>query len=192
MIPILGKIADSLSASFSFLNRSESPSNKVGRDSTNSPVLQTGTVKGDVHQTTIYEHASQTRPSLDIRTDGSSGGPDGNLIYFVVRNDGKESARNIQAQFGDGSSVIKTENVPNLIVNESTRISYEYTNTAFFLKKLDDPRLTLLYQAVDGRRFSSGICLIQETRADGRFNISVKLGDSFDKILETPRPEHLT
>lgn len=178
--PILGKIAERLAASFNFLNRKDSPSNKIATNSGNSPIIQAGKVEGGVHQTTVYGGTSSTRPSLDIRTDGHSGGPDGVTIFFIVRNDGSESARNITVQFLDGENLIKEEKIQNLTINESARLTYEYTNTAYFLTKLSQPNVALLYSSVDGRRFKSGVHLIQEGRADGRYNLSVKLGESFD------------
>lgn len=182
--PILGKIADRFAASFSFLNRKNSPSNKVAvTDLSNSPIIQTGKVEGDVHQTTVYRGASRTRPSLDIRTDGHSGGSDGVTISFVIRNDGSESARNITVQFLDGKNIIKEEKLLSLTTNESTRLTHSYTNTAYFLTRCSEPKLVLHYSAIDGRRFKSGTRLIQEERADGSYNLSVKLGESFDQSV---------
>ena len=182
MIPILGKIADSLG--LSFLNRKDSPSSKAKvSDSPNSPLIQAGNVEGGVHQTTVYGQIHHTRPSLYIRNDGGSGGPDGDTIVFVVRNDGQESARNIKSQFKDGERLIHEETISGLTTIETSHITYDYTNTVFSRKKLSDPKYVLIYSSVDGRKFMSGVQLLQEERDDGNYSLSTKLGDSFDQTL---------
>lgn len=185
MIPLFEKIADSLSASFSFLNRNNSPSNKLKADgSKNTPIIQAGNVGGNLHQTTIYGEAKNARPSLDIRNMGSSGGPDGNFFFFGVRNDGQEAARNLRAEFRNDEEVLEVMTLPNLTVNEESRqYAYRYSESRFFTGELSDPKLVVKYSSVDGRRFLSGVQLIQEARADGNYNISPRLGESFDQAL---------
>lgn len=123
---------------------------------------------------------SQRRPSLDIRNNGHSGGPDGNSISFIILNDGQESARNVRAQFVDGERMIKESLLGTITTNGQSSLTYEYTNTVFFLEKLSEPKIVLFYNSVDGRKFMSGVHLIQEPRNDGRYNLSVTLGESFD------------
>jgi hypothetical protein len=132
----------------------------------------------------MYGETKHTRPSLDIRNMGSSDGPDGNFFFFGVRNDGQEAARNIKAEFKDGEKVFEEMILPNLTVNEESRqFAFEYSRSEFFTSKLSDPILIVKYNSVDGRQFLSGVHLIQEARADGNYNISTRLGNSFEETL---------
>ncbi len=127
---------------------------------------------------------SEQRPQLDLAQNFTvTGGSEGNFIEFQVKNDGAVTALDIQAELiADGSVTSgKIDIIHNLSPQEeSRRIVYRYTDTDFFQKNLDNPRIIFTYRAANGQQFSSGRKIIQDTRADGRFNIHSKPGEYFE------------
>ena len=178
MFSIFEKIFDNLSMVFSFLNRDHSPSNKaVIKHSSVGSVQQAGR---DIHNTSFV---NSTRPRIDITDFGGSGGADGTFLTFRLRNDGGEAAVDIQCKLiADnigGRSLSHT--IANLAIGQlSQNISFPYHTTEFFNQQLSNPRITFCYRAADGREFTAGRTVVQENRADGRYNIHITLGAYFE------------
>lgn len=127
---------------------------------------------------------SEQRPRIDLVSNFSvSGSSEGNFIQFQVKNDGSVTALDIQAELvADGDvSAGKIDVTHNLSPQkESGAIGYRYTDTAFFQKELNNPRIIFTYRAANGESFSSGRRIIQVPRADGQFNIHSRPGEYFE------------
>ena len=179
MIPILGKICDRLGLSFNFLNRDNSPSNRavIKESSTVGVIQQAG---GNIHNNITIAQAEQsrTRPQIDVDQWGGSGGPNGTFIRFYLKNIGSETAVDVQAELiaDDCSGSIKLSspihNIPPMQLSRS--LQYRYDGTDFFKRMLTKPRVILRYKSADNRAFASGRSVIQEPRADKRYNIHTK------------------
>lgn len=181
---LLKKICDKLGFSFDFLNRYNSPSNKAVIKDSSVGSLQQAT--GDIHNTTIVNNrGSQTRPRIDIVEYGGSGGADGTSVSLKLKNDGGEAAIDVLVEFtADDLQGGGNFNVASLSPGEPSRsINYQYNDTDFFKRKLQNPRIIFKYKSVDGRSFVSGRTICQELRADGRYNIHQKLGTYFESEL---------
>lgn len=128
--------------------------------------------------------SSDQRPRVDlVRNFTVSGSGEGNFIEFQVKNDGVTAALDVKAELiaDAGIAAGKIDITHNLSPQkESGNIRYRYTDTDFFQKKLDNPRIIFTYRMANGQNFSSGRKLIQDTRADGRFNIHGRPGEYFE------------
>ncbi len=177
MLSLLGKICDSLGISFNFLNRENSPSNKLSvRDASVGSVQQAGR---DIHNTIVAPGArSQDRPQIDTDQWGGTGGPDGVSIEFYAKNIGNVAAMDIQAELvaEDLQGNVQLGSVANsLTSNQSSRlITYRYDSTDFFKRALKNPCIVFKYKSADGRELMSGRTIVQESRAAGGFNIHTK------------------
>lgn len=177
MITILGKICDKLGLSFSFLNRDHSPSNKVViKDSTVGKVQQAGR---DINNVTItHNRQSNNRPQIDVEQWGGTGGPDGTSIEFYLNNIGSETGVDVHPELvaDDLTDSIKlSEPISSIAPAKLSRgLQYRYDGTDFFNRVLKNPRIVFRYKSANGRSFMSGRNVVQESRADGRFNIHTK------------------
>lgn len=177
MLSLLGKICDHLGISLNFLNRENSPSNKLSvRDSSVGSVQQAGR---DIHNTIIASDVrGQDRPQIDIDQWGGTGGPDGFSIEFYAKNIGNIAAIDVNVELvaEDLQNSVQLGSVANSIMsNQSSRlIMYRYDSTDFFKRVLKNPCIVFKYKSADGREFMSGRNIVQESRADGRFNIHTK------------------
>ena len=177
MLSLLGKICDSLGISFNFLNRENSPSNKLSiRDASVSSVQQAG--RG-IHNVTVAPgERDQRRPQVDTDQWGGTGGPDGVSVEFYAKNIGDVAAMDVEAELvaQDLQGSVQLGSVANsLSPNQSSRlITYRYNSTDFFKRVLKNPCIVFKYKSADGREFMSGRNIVQESRADGGFNIHTK------------------
>ena len=181
MFTLFSKICDKLGISFNFLNRDRSPSNKASIKNSSVGSIQQAT--GDIHNINITNH---TQPRIDIAEYAGSGGADGTFLIFKIKNDGGEAAIDIQGELV--ADDIQIGNIFNTIHNLSSgqtsqSISYPYHNTEFFTRQLVNPRIVFRYKAADGRSFATGRTIIQESRADGRYNIHTRLGSYFEESV---------
>jgi hypothetical protein len=128
--------------------------------------------------------SSEQRPRIDLTHNFTvSGSGEGNFIEFQVKNDGATAALDIQAELiADGDIATGKIDITHSLSpqKESGNIRYRYTDTDFFQKKLDNPCIVFTYRTANGQNFSSGRKLIQDTRADGRFNIHSRPGEYFE------------
>jgi hypothetical protein len=116
------------------------------------------------------------RPHLDIADFYISGGPDGQHAYFKVINIGKDSALDINYQF---KADFYAPDIPKLMhlltPGDTTRLytGVVYSSTELADRPLSNIKLALYYQGPGGKHFESGRYLVQEPRADGKFNLSL-------------------
>ena len=178
MISLLGKICDSLGISFDFLNRENSPSNKLSiKDASVGSIQQAG---GDIHNISI---ASSERPQIDTEQWGGTGGPDGFSIEFYAKNIGDAAAVDVEAELvaDDLPRSLQLGSVAHSLSPDklSRIITYRYDSTDMFKRALKNPRIVFKYKSADGREFRSGRSIIQEPRAAGGFNIHTKQPTSY-------------
>lgn len=171
------RIFDKLILYFNFLNRSNSHSNKVSRgQSFSGSIQQAG---GNITNITNVGNNGLTlypKPLIDIlESFGSSGGPDGNFIAFAVRNNGKETALDVEAEFvadrvnSSGKFLMSHSLLPN---GASRMRNYRYTDTDFFRRKLSNPKIVFFYKSIDGTVLTSARRIIQDKRpGDGNYNM---------------------
>jgi hypothetical protein len=189
MLSIFDKIFDKLSLSLNFLNRDQSPSNKaVVKHSSVGSVQQAG---GDIHNVHItQEPRGSSRPRVDMANEfGGRGGPDGTFAVFRVKNDGTESAIDLQGEFvADDLKIGPAFDIAHSLSpgQQSRMIECRYDGTDLFGRRLANPRIIFRYKSSDGRTFESGRAVVQEPRADGRFNIHTKLGRYFESEQSKP------
>lgn len=132
--------------------------------------------------TTVYVHAGEEkRPQLDIASGvAHSGGADGHSLLFAIKNEGSDIASEITCYLGDVDTD-SYEQVPvpsKLGPNEQSReINYKVDHSPLFLKKLATPELRFGYKSKEGVIFETTRSLVQDPRADGRFNL--KEGDQY-------------
>ncbi len=126
----------------------------------------------------------QMRPHLDLESNFSvSSNGDGNFLTFRVKNDGDESAVDVQAVFTSSIGEIGRIDVAhNISPNQtSSEIIYRYTDTPLYRENLINPQIRFVSRSRSGRDFVSGRTLIQNTRADGNYNIQSRPGDYFEE-----------
>ncbi|MCB9815824.1 hypothetical protein H6786_00375 [Candidatus Nomurabacteria bacterium] len=131
----------------------------------------------------ISDHDAK-RPKLDLETNFSvSGSSAGNFLKFKVKNDGEESAVDVKAIFvADGEEVEKISVAHSISPTQcSPEINYRYTDTMLFNSQISDARVKFEYKDRAGNTYLSGRKLIQNDRADGRFNIQSRPGDYFEE-----------
>ncbi len=178
MFTLFDKIWDKISIYLNIFNRDHSPSNKASIKNSPSGVIQ------QAQQIVNISH--HTQPRIDVVDYGGSGGADGTFVIFKIKNDGGEAAIDIQGELA--ADDIQIGNIFNTIHNLSSgqtsqSISYPYHNTEFFTRQLVNPRIVFRYKAADGRSFATGRTIVQESRADGRYNIHTRLGSYFEESV---------
>ncbi|MDE2233804.1 MAG: hypothetical protein KGJ90_06920, partial [Patescibacteria group bacterium] len=179
MFAWLGKIFDKLVISFNFSNRDSSSSNKAVVK--NSPSASVQQFLGDIHITN-NQH-KQTRPRIDITNFWGSGGADGAVVFFKLKNDGDESAIDVQVKFtaDDCRDIAKFDITPNLSVGQSSHsVNYRYENTDLYKRRLKNPRIVFRYKSVDGSSFVAGRKIVQDRRATGVYDIHKTQGAYFE------------
>jgi hypothetical protein len=120
---------------------------------------------------------NSSRPRLDISEFLTSGGPHGQEMSFKVINIGNESAMDMKFQFiADDFFGDSLQNLMHLLTAGDTTRHYTtaiYSSSALADKQLSNLKLVLLYKSANGQNYQSGRYLIQELRADGKFNLSL-------------------
>ncbi len=118
-----------------------------------------------------------SRPRLDISEFLTSGGPNGQEMSFKVINIGNESAMDMKFQFiADDFFGDSLQNLMHLLTAGDTTRHYTtaiYSSSALADRQLTNLKLVLLYKSANGQNYQSGRYLIQELRADGKFNLSL-------------------
>lgn len=116
------------------------------------------------------------RPRLDISDFVISGGPDGQEMNFKVINIGNDNAMDIKFRFVADDFEHLSQNLSHLLVHGDTTKHYTkvvYGSTDMANKQLPNPKILLTYKNASNMNFQSGRFLMQELRADGRFNLSL-------------------
>ncbi len=128
-------------------------------------------------------HVSQGRPRIDLKDGLSvSGGHNGNHIIFQVKNNGKNTAVNLEFYLSaDGiqtdPQVIKEKLIAG---QESSLVSYRYTDTPFFKSKVENGKIIFTYKDSGGFSFLSGQSITQDNRDDGNWNLHGGSGKYFE------------
>lgn len=129
-------------------------------------------------------HVSQNRPRIDLKDGLSvSGGSNGNHILFQVKNNGVNTAENLECYLSaDGVQTESQLISKRLSANqESSLISYRYTDTPFFKSKVEAGKIIFTYKDSDGFSFRSSRSITQDHRADGNWNIHAGQGEYFEE-----------
>ena len=135
---------------------------------------------GDVnnHITIFQGKHLDGRPQIDTEQWGGSGGPEGVSLDFYLRNIGNETAMDVEIELvaDDLQNSIKLpDTIQRIDAGHLSRdIHCKYGDTDFFTRSLKNPRIVFRYNSFDGYKQESGRHIIQERRADGRFNIHTK------------------
>ena len=126
---------------------------------------------------------SQNRPRIDlVRGFTVSGGYRGNEISFQIKNDGGSPAVDVKFRLQSEEAETPLMEIAHSISmgEPSHEILYRYTDTDFFRRELNQPRITFFYKDPEGNEFVSGRYILQDLRADGNFNIHSRPGRYFE------------
>jgi hypothetical protein len=172
MISLLRQICDKLG--FEFLNRHDSPSNKLRvKDSSKVSSQQAGGNINNILITTGEPKLSV--PRLDFDQWGGTGGADGWSVTFYLINVSGFPAFDIHIELiaDDLSENIELPDVIRRVDAHtlSRAITYKYDMTDFYLRKLRNPIIRLKYKSLDGGTFTSDGIITQKQLATGRFDI---------------------
>ncbi len=117
------------------------------------------------------------KPRVDLQEISSiTSNSQGNFIKFKVLNTSEDTAMDVQgfvASRGvDGAEWIGFDVAHNLIGKAGkSGLNIKYTDSPFFLQKLDEVMMVFVYSDSEGEYHVSGRRLIQEARDDGRYNM---------------------
>lgn len=124
------------------------------------------------------------KPEIDVISLAVSGGPRGQEITGLrLINNGNASAIDIKCFLcADGIQRVNIGNIERINPNDESRnsLGFNYTNTPFSQRSLENLKIVCEYRNKDDFNFTSGRKLGQTKRADGNFNISAERGSYFE------------
>jgi hypothetical protein len=130
------------------------------------------------------ENNRAERPMIDIKDNFVvSSGSDGCYIRVKAINIGKEPAHDLKCRLesGDGKCFSAEKKIASLLVPSGVApaIDYKYSDSDFFNRLIDRPRIIFNYKDIDGNSYVSGRNIVQKQRDDKRYNIDGEYGDFF-------------